>query len=81
MSKVGQKKLKFTAVSVFAFTVTFEKWTFYVTDLPRTGKKRAEAREGCAWLLFLLIKYAKFAGLTIFCKRYLTISFLQQQNC
>ena len=51
VSKVGRKKIKFTAVCVLAFSLTFEKWAFHrfhVTDLPRTGKKCKEAHKGCA---------------------------------
>ena len=55
VSKVGQKRFKFTAVCVFTFSVTFDYYLrngcfieFHVTDLPRTGKKCKEAREGSA---------------------------------
>ena len=52
---------------VFTFSVKLEQWSFHVADLPRTGKKCTEikkAREGCAKLLFLFIKYAHFVALS-----------------
>ena len=53
---------------VFTFSVKLEKWSFRVSDLPRTGKKCTEigkAREGRAKLLFLVIKYAKLVALSL----------------
>ena len=61
MSKLG-KKIEIR-VCVFTYSVKLEKWTFHVADLPRTGKKCIEiktGREGCAKLLFLVMKYVKF---------------------
>ena len=42
MSKVG-KKIQIRAC-VFTFSVRLEKWSFHVTDLPRTGKKCTEIK-------------------------------------
>ena len=66
---------------MFTFSVTLEKWSFHVADLPRTGKKfteivnftisvhyfpvLVETREGRAKLLFCFIKYAKFVALSM----------------
>ena len=53
---------------VFTFSVKLEKWSFHVSDLPKTGKKCAEikkAREGPAKLLFGFIKYTKFVELSL----------------
>lgn len=47
---------------MFTFSAKFEKWSFHVANLPKTGKKCTELKEtleGRARLLFLLIKYAK----------------------
>ena len=53
---------------MFTFSVKLEKWSFHVTDLPRTGKKCTEmkkAREGRSQLLSCFIKYAKFVALSL----------------
>ena len=70
MSKLVKKTQ--ICACVFAFSVKLEKWSFHVTDLPRTGKKCTEikkAREGRAKLLFLFIKYAKFVALSLLLHR------------
>ena len=67
MAKLGHKFQ--IHVCVFTFVVKIEKWSFHVADLPRTGKKCTEikikAREGRVYLLFLLIKFAKFVTLLL----------------
>ena len=53
---------------MFTFSVKLEKWSFNVTDLPRTGKKCTEmkkARDERAKLLFLFVKYGNFVGLSL----------------
>ena len=62
---------------VFTFSVKLEKWSFHVTDLPRTWKKCTElkkAREGRAKLLFLSIKYANFVATG-------DVTFLWRRHC
>ena len=66
MSKL-EKKIQIGG-SVFTFSVKLEKWSFHAADVSRTGKKCTEikkAREGRGKLLFLFIKYAKFATLSL----------------
>ena len=66
MSKLG-KKIQSRAC-VFTFSVKLEKWSFYIADLPKTGKKCTEikkGRKGRTKLLFLFIKYTKFAALSL----------------
>ena len=70
MSKLGTK-IQIRAC-VFTFSVKLEKWSFRVADFPRTGKKCIEiktAREGCAKLLFLVMKYVKFVALSLQSRR------------
>ena len=65
MSRLGKKIQIY--VCVFTFSLKLDKWSFYVPDLPRTGKKCTEiikAREGRAKVLFLFIKHAKFVALS-----------------
>ena len=66
VSRLG-KRIQ-VCVCVFTFSLKLEKWSFHVADLPRTGKKCTEiitAPEGCAKVLFLFIKYAKFVALLL----------------
>lgn len=63
MSKL-KKKIQIGGC-VITFSAKFEKWSFHVANLPRTGKKCIELKEtleGRARLLFLLIKYAKLVA-------------------
>ena len=62
-----QKKIQ-TSACVFTFSAKLEKLSSDVAYLPRTGKnifRNKRAREGCAKLLVLLIKYAKFVALSL----------------
>ena len=57
---------------MFTFSVELEKLSFGVTDFSRTGNKVTEikkAREGCAKLVFVFIKYVKFVTLSLPARR------------
>ena len=68
VSTLGKKIQVCVCVFTFSFSLNLENWSFHVADLPRTGKKCTEiitARERRAKVLFLFIKYAKFAALLL----------------
>ena len=66
MSKLG-KKIKLRG-RVFSFSAKFEKWSFYVADLPIDGKEMYRNKKyvkGVQSFCFCFLKYAKLVAFSL----------------